>query len=126
MISREETKENVIAFLKANKEELERAAADGDFSAIKEIAKDRGITVSVSKHDPQPVFSTDAEPYIELRIRSTMIDVSDLGDVYPGLLYWVSLIYTANAEDQIANDYYRYVMEPIAENWYLEIWDNAF
>ena len=126
LISREETKAKVIAFLEETKDELERAAADGDLTAIKKIAEDWGITVKVAKHGPQPEFSTDAEPFIELQIGSTMIDVSDLGDVYPGLLYWVSLIYTANAEDQIENDYYRYVMEPIAENWYLEIWDNAF
>lgn len=125
-VSREERRAEILVFLEKNRAELERAAEAEDFDTIIKMAEDTGEKwVSVSKNGPGPAYAEDADPYIVIRF-STMIDVTDRGDIYPGLLYRVSLIYTTNTEDQIKDEYFGYFLEPIAENWYIMITDNGF
>ncbi len=125
-VSREERRAEILVFLEKNRAELERAAEAEDFDTIIKMAEDTGEKwVRVSKNGPGPAYAEDADPYIVIRF-STMIDVTDRGDIYPGLLYRVSLIYTTNTEDQIKDEYFGYFLEPIAENWYIMITDNGF
>ncbi len=63
---------------------------------------------------PEPVFTEDAAPYFEVRFPRAI----DTTYQDPGILYEVRLIYTENTAEQI-----RYSeMEPLAENWYIEVY----
>lgn len=68
---------------------------------------------------PEPVFTEDAAPFFEVNLPMA-IDTTMYQD--PGILYEVRLIYTENTADQI-----RYSeMEPLAENWYIEVYFYAY
>ena len=67
---------------------------------------------------PEPVFTEDAAPYFEVRFPRTI----DTTCRDPGILYEVWLIYTTNTVEQICYS----EMEPLAENWYIEVYFYAY
>jgi hypothetical protein len=145
----EESRSEAEAFFSEHRTLLERAAADipdlpyfgiADGKAYcRDETQDKNVTVDPAtlpesvqalvalsektgidfyRNGPEPVFTEDAAPFFEVcfprAIDTTYQD--------PGILYEVRLIYTENTAEQI-----RYSeMEPLAENWYIEVYFYAY
>ena len=67
---------------------------------------------------PEPVFTEDAAPFFEVEFPRAI----DTTYQDPGILYEVWLIYTTNTVEQICYS----EMEPLAENWYIEVYFYAY
>lgn len=72
--------------------------------------------------DPDPVFSEDAAPYFQAEFPRA-IDETMYTD--PGTLYFVALIYTTAAEEEL-NGSYRHDVKPLDGNWYIETYFYAY
>ncbi len=85
--------------------------------ALVALSEETGI--GFYRTGPEPVFTEDAAPFFEVNLPMA-IDTTMYQD--PGTLYAVWLIYTENTAEQI-----RYSeLEPLAENWYIEIYFYAY
>ena len=93
-------------------EPIDAATLPESLQALVALSEKTGI--DFYRTGPEPVFTEDAAPFFEVcfprAIDTTYQD--------PGILYEVRLIYTENTAEQI-----RYSeMEPLAENWYIEVY----
>ena len=87
-------------------------------SLQKLIALSAETGIHAYQSGPEPVFAEDAAPYFKVEFPRAI----DTTYQDPGILYEVWLIYTANTAEQI-----RYSeMEPLAENWYIEVYFYAY
>jgi len=97
-------------------EPIDAATLPEGLQALVALSEKTGI--ELYRTGPEPVFTEDAAPFFEVcfprAIDTTYQD--------PGILYEVWLIYTENTAEQI-----RYSeMEPLAENWYIEVYFYAY
>lgn len=104
-------------------DEQERGYVTVDAATLPEslqalVALSEKTGIDFYRTGPEPVFTEDAAPFFEVcfprAIDTTYQD--------PGILYEVWLIYTENTAEQI-----RYSkLEPLAENWYIEVYFYAY
>ena len=97
-------------------EPIDAATLPESLQALVALSEKTGI--DFYRTGPEPVFTEDAAPFFEVcfprAIDTTYQD--------PGILYEVWLIYTENTAEQI-----RYSeLEPLAENWYIEVYFYAY
>lgn len=84
--------------------------------ALVALSAETGI--EVHQRGPEPVFTEDAAPFFEVEFPRAI----DTTYQDPGILYEVWLIYTTNTVEQICYS----EMEPLAENWYIEVYFYAY
>ena len=82
------------------------------------IALSEKTGIEVHQRGPEPVFTEDAAPFFEVEFPRAI----DTTYRDPGILYEVWLVYTTNTVDQICYS----EMEPLAENWYIEVYFYAY
>ncbi len=82
------------------------------------IALSAETGIEVHQRGPEPVFTEDAAPFFEVEFPRAI----DTTYRDPGILYEVWLIYTTNTVEQICYS----EMEPLAENWYIEVYFYAY
>lgn len=82
------------------------------------IALSEKTGIEVHQRGPEPVFTEDAAPFFEVEFPRAI----DTTYRDPGILYEVWLIYTTNTVEQICYS----EMEPLAENWYIEVYFYAY
>ena len=98
------------------KEAVDPATLPESLQKLIALSAETGIHAYQS--GPEPVFAEDAAPYFKVEFPRAI----DTTYQDPGILYEVWLIYTANTAEQI-----RYSeMEPLAENWYIEVYFYAY
>ena len=97
-------------------EPIDAATRPESLQALVALSEKTGI--DSYRTGPEPVFTEDAAPFFEVcfprAIDTTYQD--------PGILYEVRLIYTENTVEQICYS----EMEPLAENWYIEVYFYAY
>ena len=97
-------------------EPIDAATLPESLQALVALSEKTGI--DFYRTGPEPVFAEDAAPYFIVEFPRAI----DTTYQDPGILYEVWLIYTANTAEQI-----RYFeMEPLAENWYIEVYFYAY
>lgn len=82
------------------------------------VALSEKTGIEVHQRGPEPVFTEDAAPFFEVEFPRAI----DTTYQDPGILYEVWLIYTTNTVEQICYS----EMEPLAENWYIEVYFYAY